>query len=64
MAVVLNALFLLGAIDIWRRSDAQCEADNHKREKSFFALSLLYLFLHFGAILAEATLRPYGMGGW
>jgi protoheme IX farnesyltransferase len=64
VALVLNALFVAGAISIWRRSDAQCEADNHKREKSFFALSLLYLFLHFGAILAEVALAPYGLGGW
>ncbi|MDC0736898.1 heme o synthase [Cognatishimia sp. SS12] len=64
VALVLNALFVLGAVSIWRRSDADCEADNHKREKSFFALSLLYLFLHFGAILAEAALAPYGLGGW
>ena len=28
------------------------------------ALSLLYLFLHFGAILAEAVLKPWGLGGW
>ncbi len=64
VALVLNVLFVAGAIAIWRRSDAQCEADNHKREKSFFGLSLLYLFLHFGAILAEAALAPYGLGGW
>lgn len=64
VALVLNALFVAGAISIWRRSDAQCDADNHKREKSFFALSLLYLFLHFGAILAEVALAPYGLGGW
>jgi len=64
VAVVLNAIFVIGAISIWRRSDAQCEADNHKREKSFFAFSLLYLFLHFGAILAEVALAPYGLGGW
>lgn len=64
VAIVLNALFVAGAVSIWRRTDEQCEADNHKREKSFFALSLLYLFLHFGAILAEVALAPYGLGGW
>ncbi|WP_372885343.1 heme o synthase [Shimia sp.] len=64
VALVLNGLFLAGAIAIWRRDEAAAEADNYKREKSFFGLSLLYLFLHFGAILAEATLAPFGLGGW
>lgn len=63
-ALVLNALFLLGAFNIWRRNEDVCEADNFKTERSFFKLSLLYLFLHFGAILAEAMLKPYGLGGW
>ena len=64
VSVVLNALFLLGAVRIWRRDEDTCQADKYKVEKSFFGLSLLYLFLHFGAILAEAALRPYGLGGW
>ncbi len=64
VALVLNALFLKGAVQIWRRDEEICEADNFKVERSFFKLSLLYLFLHFGAILAEALLRPYGFGGW
>ncbi|MBY6089055.1 MULTISPECIES: heme o synthase [Rhodobacterales] len=64
VAVVLNALFLKGAVDILRRDEAASEADGYKSEKSFFKLSLLYLFLHFGAILAEAALRPWGLGGW
>ncbi|WP_299351419.1 heme o synthase [uncultured Shimia sp.] len=63
-ALVLNGLFIAGAISIWRRDEEVAEADGYKREKSFFGLSLLYLFLHFGAILAEATLAPYGLGGW
>lgn len=63
-ALVMNGLFLAGAIALWRRDEIAAEADTYKREKAFFALSLLYLFLHFGAILAEATLKPYGLGGW
>ncbi|WP_293577220.1 heme o synthase [Phaeobacter sp.] len=63
-ALVLNALFLQGAWKIWRRDEVACEADNFKVERSFFKLSLLYLFLHFGAILFEAVLKPYGLGGW
>ena len=64
VAVVMNALFLRGAWQISRRTEDDSEADNFKVERSFFKLSLLYLFLHFGAILAEALLKPYGLGGW
>ncbi|SEP73408.1 heme o synthase [Thalassovita taeanensis] len=64
VSAVLNGLFLLGAVKIWRRDEDVAGADNYRTEKSFFGLSLLYLFLHFGAILAEAALRPFGMGGW
>ena len=64
VAVVLNALFLLGAWRIWQRDEADAEADNYAVERKFFRLSLWYLFLHFGAILAEATLQPLGYGGW
>jgi len=64
VALVLNAMFLIGAWKISRRTEADSEADNFKVERSFFKLSLLYLFLHFGAILAETLLKPYGLGGW
>lgn len=64
VAVVLNAFFLAGAVKIWRRDETTSDADNFKIEKRFFKLSLLYLFVHFGAILVEATLRPFGLGGW
>jgi protoheme IX farnesyltransferase len=64
VAVVLNAAFLWGAVRIWLRDEAKAEADNYKTEKQVFKLSLLYLFAHFGAILAEAALAPWGMGGW
>ncbi|MEP1521537.1 heme o synthase [Ascidiaceihabitans sp.] len=63
-AVILNALFLKGAYDIWRRDEVIADQDDYAVEKKFFKLSLLYLFLHFGAILAEALLRPWGLGGW
>ena len=63
VAVVLNALFLKGAFDIWRRNEVQSEADGYAVEKSFFKLSLLYLFLLFGAILIEAML-PAAWGIW
>ncbi|MCM2560628.1 heme o synthase [Lutimaribacter sp. EGI FJ00015] len=64
VAVVLNAMFVLGAWRIWRRDEDSAALDKYLVEKKFFRLSLLYLFAHFGAILAEAALRPWGMGGW
>ncbi|MFC3614043.1 heme o synthase [Lutimaribacter marinistellae] len=64
VAVVMNAMFLHGAWKISRRDEAASEADNFKVERGFFKLSLLYLFLHFGAILVEAVLKVYGLGGW
>ncbi len=62
-AVVLNAIFLTGAWDIWRRDEAVAEADGYAVEKKVFRFSLLYLFLHFGALLADAILRAIGVGG-
>ncbi|SMH54328.1 heme o synthase [Maritimibacter sp. HL-12] len=64
VALVLNVMFIKGAFAIARRDDAACEADNHLAERRFFKLSLAYLFLHFGALLVEATLAPLGLGGW
>ena len=66
VAVVLNALFLKGAWDIWRRDEDMSEADNFAVERKFFKLSLLYLFAHFGAILIEAALERFGFvwGFW
>jgi protoheme IX farnesyltransferase len=63
-ALLLNARFVFGAWNLWRRDDAAAEADSYKAEKAFFRFSLAYLFLHFGALLAEAALRPWGLGGW
>lgn len=64
IAVVMNIAFLRGAVRIWRRDEVMAETDNYAAERGFFKLSLLYLFLHFGAILAEALLKPWGLGGW
>ncbi|WP_163846571.1 heme o synthase [Pseudooceanicola aestuarii] len=64
VSLVLNALFLKGAVDIWRRDEDAAQADGYRVEKRVFALSLLYLFLHFSAILVQAVLTRFGMGGW
>ena len=63
-SLVLNAMFLLGAYRIWQRDEVMAEADSYLVERKFFRLSLYYLFLHFGAILVEAMLQPWGLGGW
>jgi protoheme IX farnesyltransferase len=63
-ALVLNALFLKGAYDIWLRDEVMSEADNFAVERKFFRLSLWYLFALFVAIFLEAALKPFGMGGW
>ena len=63
-SVLLNAWFIAGAVKIWRRSEAAAVADKYAAERKFFRISLLYLFLHFGALLAEGILRSFGMGGW
>ena len=56
-AVVVNLRFVLGAWQIWRRPEAAAEADSYAVEKRFFRFSLLYLFVLFGALLADHVLR-------
>lgn len=56
-AIVMNAWFLKGAYDIWKRDDAAADADNYAVEKSVFKVSLYYLFAHFVALLIDAALR-------
>jgi protoheme IX farnesyltransferase len=63
-ALVLNLLFIHGGWKIRRRAEATAEADGYKAEKAYFRFSLSYLFLSFGALLAEAALKPWGLGGW
>jgi len=63
-AVALNLWFLKACFRVWRRDEAEAEADNFAEEKAAFKVSLYYLFLHFSALLAEAALHPWGLGGW
>lgn len=53
VAVVLNALFIWRGWQVMRRTDEQSCGDSHKAEKSFFKLSLIYLFAHFAALLVQ-----------
>jgi protoheme IX farnesyltransferase len=64
VAVLLNIEFLRGAWVIYQRSEAVAEGDKYRAEKAFFRFSLLYLFAHFAALLADAALRVSGVGGW
>ncbi|MEM9477474.1 MAG: heme o synthase [Pseudomonadota bacterium] len=61
VALAMNALFVKGAYDIWRRDEPMSETDNFRVEKAFFRFSLLYLFAHFGALLIDALLRLAGV---
>ena len=54
-ALVLNGAFVLAAVRVWRRDQDAAQADRFLAERRLFKLSLWYLFLHFGLILAEAT---------
>ncbi len=62
-AVALNIWFVIGAVKIWRRSEADSAADQFLVERKFFKLSLFYLFALFVAILIEAGLNRFGFGG-
>lgn len=64
VALGLNIWFLKGCYDIWTRSDAESDADNHAVEKHTFKVSLYYLFGHFTALLIEALLRANGLTAW
>ncbi len=62
VSVVLNTVFVYGALRIWRRDDAAAGADSWRVEKRFFGFSILYLFVHFVAIMLEAVLRALDLG--
>ncbi len=63
-ALVMNALFLSGAVTVWRRDETAAEADGYRAEKRLFRVSLYYLFAHFSALLADAVLCAYVPGLW
>ncbi|MGB2408238.1 MAG: heme o synthase [Paracoccaceae bacterium] len=63
VAIGLNIWFVIGAVKIWRRSEADSAADQFLVERKFFKLSLFYLFALFVAILIEAGLDRFVLGG-
>ena len=53
-SVVLNAMFLIHAIRLFRRAEDVAESDTYAAEKSMFKFSLFYLFLLFAALGIDA----------
>lgn len=62
-AGALSAEFVRLACVVGFRSEAAAEADGHKAEKRLFRFSILYLFLVFLALAAEAGLKAAGLSG-
>ena len=62
VALILNTQLVFAAFKLWSRSESDCTADNSLLERKFFKFSLLYLFLHFGAIIVEAKTNIVWMG--
>lgn len=64
-ALVMNGMFLTMAWQTMARDTESAIGDDYAVEKRLFRLSLLYLFLHFGALAADAGLMALGLwGGW
>ncbi|MCI4663250.1 MAG: heme o synthase [Neomegalonema sp.] len=57
VAAVSSAWFLIGAWRVGGRAAEVAQADRYLAEKRFFGVSIIYLFLLFAALLAEAGLR-------
>ena len=62
VALGLNALMILRAYALWSRPEKDAAADNYSAERGFFRLTLWYLFLHFAALIGDATLAPLWAG--
>jgi len=62
-AVALNAVLLRGAARLARRDSAMAEADGYAAEKRFFRFSIIYLFGHFAALMADAVLAGLSLTG-
>lgn len=66
IALVLNAAFLKGAMNLRLRQESVAIKDRFAIERGFFRLSLLYLFGLFVGLLIEIMVRMAGFGipGW
>lgn len=64
-AMLANGAFLLQARAVARRAAATARADSYRAEKRLFAVSIVYLFAIFGALLADALAKAlFGPFGW
>lgn len=61
VAAVLSIVFLRGAWAIYNRVEDAAEADKYATERGVFKFSILYLFVIFTALLAEAALRAFNL---
>ncbi len=61
IALWLNFSFVKGAFKVWRRDEGAAQQDKYMVERTFFRLSLLYLFGLFVGLLAEITLQHLGV---
>lgn len=57
-AGVLGAFFVYGALQVWRRGEAEAAEGTHRSAKRLFAFSILYLFLLFALLPVDLWLRP------
>ena len=60
VALVLNTIFVWGAVKMSRTVEADAESAKYKYEKKYFVFSIFYLFAHFSALLIDALLRAFG----
>ncbi len=65
-ALLVNLVLLRDAITVWRRDAGTAHADGYRAEKRFFGRSIVYLFVLFALMLAEAALSAAGLSpaGW
>ena len=61
VAIVLNALFVLGAWKIARTDEPAAEASGYAFERRYFGFSILYLFILFAALAVDAGLETLGL---
>jgi len=64
VALAVTLWFTAACWRVWSRDEIAAIADNYAVEKRAFRISLSYLFLVFGALLAEKALAHWGLGGW
>ncbi len=57
VALVANAAFILGALQVARRDAGAARADGYQAEKKLFGVSIVYLFALFAAFILDAGLK-------